>query len=48
MGHRICDTIHDYCDPDLEKIHAIIEKLQNMKTDDADADSDGSDEEEEE
>lgn len=48
MGHRICDTILDYCDPEQKKILTVIEKLKVLKANDNDDDSDGSDEEDEE
>lgn len=30
MGHRICDTILDFCDPDQVKVKAILEELEIM------------------
>ena len=30
MGHRICDTILDFCDPDQAKVKAILEELEIM------------------
>lgn len=28
MGHRICDTILDFCDPDQIKVKTILEELE--------------------
>lgn len=42
MGHRICDTIYDYCDPNQKNLTAIIEKLRITKSNDDDGDSDDS------
>ena len=55
MGHRICDTILDFCDPDQVKVKAILEELEIMlpsganasdsdSFDESDGDSDYSDE----
>lgn len=45
MGHRICDTILDFCDPDQAKVKAILEELEimlpGMQGNDSDCDSDG-------
>lgn len=30
MGHRICDTILDFCDPDQVKVKQILEELEIM------------------
>ena len=30
MGHRICDTILDFCDPDQVKVKSILEELEIM------------------
>lgn len=30
MGHRICDTILDFCDPDQIKVKQILEELEIM------------------
>lgn len=30
MGHRICDTILDFCDPDQVKVKTILEELEIM------------------
>lgn len=44
MGHRICDTILDFCDPDQVKLKAILEELEIMlpsgQGNDSDCDSD--------
>ena len=48
MGHRICDTILDFCDPDQVKVRQILEELEiSMPQDggysESDEDSDESD-----
>ena len=30
MGHRFCDTILDFCDPDQVKVKAVLEELEIM------------------
>jgi hypothetical protein len=30
MGHRICDTILDFCDPDQQKVKMVLEELEIM------------------
>lgn len=30
MGHRICDTILDFCDPDQQKVKQVLEELEIM------------------
>ena len=41
MGHRICDTILDFCDPDQVKVRQILEELEiSMPQDGADSESD--------
>jgi hypothetical protein len=49
MGHRICDTILDFCDPDQVKVKQVLEELEILipedgsmseSDDDTDQDSD--------
>jgi hypothetical protein len=48
VGHRFCDTILDFCDPDQVKVKAVLEELEIMlpkaseseSDEDSDADSD--------
>lgn len=48
MGHRFCDTILDFCDPDQVKVKAVLEELEIMlpkaseseSDEESDADSD--------
>jgi len=30
VGHRFCDTILDFCDPDQVKVKAVLEELEIM------------------
>ena len=30
MGHRICDTLLDFCDPDQAKVRQVLEDLEIM------------------
>lgn len=30
MGHRFCDTILDFCDPDQVKVKQVLEELEIM------------------
>ena len=30
MGHRLCDTVLDFCDPDQVKVKAVLEELEIM------------------
>ena len=47
MGHRICDTILDFCDPDQVKVKAVLEELEIMiPAGDGGGDSGGGSEEE--
>lgn len=44
MGHRLCDTILDFCDPDQVKVKQVLEELEIMIPDNGGGDSDdGSD-----
>lgn len=44
MGHRICDTVLDFCDPDQVKVKAVLEELEIMVPENGGGDSeDGSD-----
>ena len=51
VGHRFCDTILDFCDPDQIKVKQVLEELEIMlpkasdseSEDESDGDSDGSD-----
>jgi hypothetical protein len=48
VGHRFCDTILDFCDPDQVKVKAVLEELEIMlpkaseseSDEESDADSD--------
>ena len=42
MGHRICDTILDFCDPDQVKVKQILEELEILLPQDHGSDSDSS------
>ena len=47
FGHRICDTILDFCDPDQVKVRQVLEDLEIMVPNDGNSDSEsdeGSDE----
>ena len=51
FGHRICDTILDFCDPDQVKVKQILEDLEIMVPQEGNSDSEsdeGSDEDSEE
>jgi hypothetical protein len=34
MGHRICDTILDFCDPDQVKVKQVLEELEILLPED--------------
>jgi hypothetical protein len=52
VGHRFCDTILDFCDPDQIKVKQVLEELEIMlpkasdseSEDESDGDSGDSDE----
>ena len=46
MGHRLCDTILDFCDPDQVKVKAVLEELEIMIPDNGGGDSDDRSDEE--
>ena len=39
MGHRFCDTILDFCDPDLVKVKQVLAELEIMLPKASDSDS---------
>lgn len=41
MGHRFCDTILDFCDPDQVKVKAVLEELEIMLPRASESESDG-------
>lgn len=32
MGHKFCETILDYCDPDQIKVRIATEEIENLMT----------------
>ena len=44
MGHRICDTILDFCDPDQVKVKQVLEELEIMHPQDQGSDSESDEE----
>ena len=41
VGHRFCDTILDFCDPDQAKVRHVLEELEIMLPKASDSDSSG-------
>ena len=46
VGHKFCETILDFCDPDQIKVKQVLEELEIMlpKASDSESDEDGDDE----
>ena len=40
VGHRFCDTILDFCDPDQIKVKQVLEELEIMLPKASDSESD--------
>jgi len=39
VGHRFCDTILDFCDPDQAKVRNVLEELEIMLPKNSDSES---------
>ena len=39
VGHRFCDTILDFCDPDQAKVRHVLEELEIMLPKNSDSES---------